>query len=354
MFEWLNGEGAILKHHIPGSTNYLTNLRDRNASVASEEKSTGDHSANAGSSEEGALSDIGGNRPFPLNPLFVSESILSEELRSEIYNRVVIQKMSVRAVSVELGVDMKRVAAVVRLVELEKRWRKEGKPLALPYARTVHEMIPTTPLHHPPRRQVAHESINDLPVHRLTDPQIFYPVSESRHFTRVDAGRVFSGAPALPHSKKAGVNSADPSILTDHIIRHPDQVECVGKGDSEHEVLLPADARIPHPHLIAFERDRLTKPAEYRERMHLYNERLKAEEEAEKERKREARERIEKRTTKIETEDRRFEFRFKDVVVSKETTGHDGRGTAAPGRRYGVPTYDRKKGQVKIPIKVEV
>ena len=88
--------------------------------------------------------------------------------------------------------------------------------------------------------------------------------------------------------------------------------------------------------------------------MHLYNERLKAEEEAEKERKREVKERIEKRTTKIGTEDGRFEFRFKDVVVSRETTGHDGRGTAAPGRRYGVPTYDRKKGQVKIPIKVEV
>lgn len=122
MFEWLNGEGAILKHHIPGSTNYLTNLKDRNASVASEEKSARDQSANAGGSEEG---DIGGNKPFPLNPSFVSESILSEELRNGIYDRVVVQKMSVRAVSVELGVDMKRVAAVVRLVELEARWRKE-------------------------------------------------------------------------------------------------------------------------------------------------------------------------------------------------------------------------------------
>src|ERR1700685_1398736 len=76
MFEWLNGEGAILKHHIPGSTNYLTNLKDRNASAASEEKSARDHSANAGGLEEGALSDVGGNKPFPLNPSFVSESIL--------------------------------------------------------------------------------------------------------------------------------------------------------------------------------------------------------------------------------------------------------------------------------------
>lgn len=51
--------------------------------------------------------------------------MLSEELRNEIHNRVVEQGKSVRAVSVELGVDMRRVAAVVRLVELEKKWVKE-------------------------------------------------------------------------------------------------------------------------------------------------------------------------------------------------------------------------------------
>jgi hypothetical protein len=37
----------------------------------------------------------------------------------------VTQKQSLRAVSVELGIDMKRIAAVVRLVELEKRQRSQ-------------------------------------------------------------------------------------------------------------------------------------------------------------------------------------------------------------------------------------
>lgn len=64
-------------------------------------------------------------RPFPLNPNFVSQSVLSEELRNEIHNRVVVQGKSVRAVSVELGVEMRRVGAVVRLVELERKWVKE-------------------------------------------------------------------------------------------------------------------------------------------------------------------------------------------------------------------------------------
>jgi hypothetical protein len=96
MFAWINGEGAQLKQHTPGRTNYITRLK-----------------GNAG------------NRPFPLNPNFVSEPILSEELRSEIHRRVVDRKQSVRAVSVDLGVDMRRVAAVVRLVELEKRWKQQ-------------------------------------------------------------------------------------------------------------------------------------------------------------------------------------------------------------------------------------
>lgn len=98
MFAWLNTEGAALKNHTPGETNYLPtrNFRD-NAPPT----------------------------PFPNNDRFISESVLSEELRNEIYTRVVTKKKSVRAVSVELGVEMKRIAAVVRLVELEKRQKAQ-------------------------------------------------------------------------------------------------------------------------------------------------------------------------------------------------------------------------------------
>lgn len=101
MFEWLSNEGASLKNHTPGQTNYLSRLKDR------------------GNSQESAT------RPFPNNQQFISESILSEELRNEVYNRVHNEKKSLRAVSVELGIDMRRIAAVVRLVELENRQRKQ-------------------------------------------------------------------------------------------------------------------------------------------------------------------------------------------------------------------------------------
>lgn len=112
MFNWLNGPGASLRSHIPGSTNYLTDLRDRG------ESSPGDNPAE----EQGRPAR---QRPFPLNSNYVSESILSAELRGEVYRRVVEQGKGVREVSVELGIDMRRVGAVVRLVELEKRWASQ-------------------------------------------------------------------------------------------------------------------------------------------------------------------------------------------------------------------------------------
>ncbi|KAG2416069.1 hypothetical protein HFD88_007261 [Aspergillus terreus] len=338
MFTWLNGEGAALKNHIPGQTNYLTQLRYRR------------------SGEDETPERTGPSRPFPLNPSFVSEPILSEELRNEIYERVVRKKKSVRAVSVELGIDMRRVGAVVRLVELEKRMRQQNKELALPYARAIHEMVPTTPLYEDPRdhRSNPHESINDLPVHRLTDPQIFYPVSESRRFTRTDAGRVFSAAPAQEHAQVAR-DTADPDAAVSRITQQPGSaIETVGKGAEEQQVLQPADVRIPHPHLVAHERHRLAHPFEGRETQKLYERRLRSEEEAERARKQAAKDRAEQQMQKVQPADSRFEFRFKDVEVSRETVGADGRGAKAPGQRYGVPSYERKKGQVKIPTRVEV
>ncbi|KAJ5134129.1 hypothetical protein N7526_005494 [Penicillium atrosanguineum] len=310
MFEWLSTSGAVLKHHTPGQTNYLRNFLN----------------------DEG-----GGDRPFPSNPTFTSENILSEELRNEIYVLVVEKKKSVRAVSVQLGVDMKRIAAVVRLVELEKRQRAQGKPIALPYARSVHEMVPTTPLAQDGERQQFHEPINDLPAHPTTGPQIFYPVPESRSFTRVDAGRVFSGAPSLEREA----------------IENPNSIEWVGKGDNARQVLQPADVRIPHPQLVKLELDRAAHPEERREVGKRHAERMERQEKAEQERRERAAARREKSIKHVEPEGGRFDYRFSDAVFTAETTGKDGRAPWASGRRYGVPTNDRKRGVVKIPTRVE-
>lgn len=130
---------------MPGSTNYISAydkrgnlLRDKGKGEKKQADSASENATEDGeTADEAALKAAATDdyqlppetledlRPFPLNRDFTSESILSEDMRLEIWNRVQRQAKSVRQVSTEMGVDMRRVAAVVRLVELENRMRAE-------------------------------------------------------------------------------------------------------------------------------------------------------------------------------------------------------------------------------------
>lgn len=145
MFQWLNGPGAVFKNQLPGSTNYL-NAYDRDgklirAKTEGRQSNDEDITKSLASDDEdgdgeGPLSrqkNLAGDKPipkekpddlmpFPLNRQFKSQPVLSEELRDEIYNRVVLQGQSVQVVSAELEVEMRRVGAVVRLKAVEKQW----------------------------------------------------------------------------------------------------------------------------------------------------------------------------------------------------------------------------------------
>lgn len=153
----------------------------------------------------------------------------------------------------------------------------------------------------------SHESINDLPVHSATKEQIFFPASESRQFTRVDAGSVFE------------------------------------KG------LLPADKRIPHPEAIEFARGQATQNSRDKAREKLgkfYEQEMKQREFS---RQRKARQ-VQRDTMKIEGD--RAIFQITNIRVDEHTVGKDGRGSQGVGVRYGLPHQDRKKGQIKIPTSV--
>ncbi|KAK4690758.1 hypothetical protein P7C71_g6105, partial [Lecanoromycetidae sp. Uapishka_2] len=231
MFRWLNGPGNVFRHPLPGSTNYLNaydrsgNLLRARGSAAGKQRDSKESGQNEDEDEENEddatleLDDAARTArkrkrekrpnmeqmmngtvplpkettedlmPYPMNRQFTSQSVLSEDLKDAIWKRVMEDGKSVRDVSAGLGVEMRRVAAVVRLKAVEKEWEKQGKTFATPYAKAITSMLPTTP--YIPNDPIAHESINDLPVHRATTLQLFHPVSESRHFTRRDAGKVF-------------------------------------------------------------------------------------------------------------------------------------------------------------------
>ncbi|KAI1212814.1 eukaryotic mitochondrial regulator protein-domain-containing protein [Annulohypoxylon truncatum] len=271
---WINGPGSVYRKHNPGNTNYLWR------GIPNPDK------------------------PFPLNPQFISEPVLDDRARELIWEKVMRNGETIKAVSAELGVDIRRVAAVVRLKEVEKDWEAKGQKLAKPYAKAVLSMLPTHTFKAGQRNE-PFESINELHVHPYTMKQIFWPTSESRHFTRADAAKAF------------------------------------------HPKMLSADERVPHPELIQMEREVLQgRPlydaSERFKQAVMESERKAAEKEIEKAGIEE------KYTTRIPT--KRFEYRFKQI--NSENVGPTGRARNAVGWRYGAPHYDRSKGEVKIPTSV--
>lgn len=92
MQDWFKKRGHEFKTHRPGQPSYLSSKAD----------------------------DL---RPFPSNPAFISQPVLSEDARELIWNKVMVKWEGVKAVSAELGVDQRRVAAIVRMKEVEKDWK---------------------------------------------------------------------------------------------------------------------------------------------------------------------------------------------------------------------------------------
>lgn len=165
-------------------------------------------------------------------------------------------------------------------------------------------MLPKTP-YDPEEKNKPHESINDLPVHRATGIQIFHPTSESRHFTRADAAKVF------------------------------------------HETLLPADLRVPHPELTEMHKDyKAGLSREEREERQREREEI-----AERRRERAAAKKAKQEAAVKKIEKGRWEFRFTEISV--DDAGKDGRGHKGVGWRYGHPHMDRSRAAVKIPTSVE-
>ncbi|KAK7972747.1 hypothetical protein PG996_006967 [Apiospora saccharicola] len=244
------------------------------------------------------------NQPFPLNPQFRSDRVLDEQARELIWEKVMRQGETLKAVSAELGVDVTRVAAVVRLKEVEKDWVSKGKKLATPYSKAVLGMLPTKSFRPGVQNQPL-EPINELHIHTATQKQLFWPTAESRQFTREDAAKAF------------------------------------------HAKMLSADKRVPHPELIQMEKNLLHGMSPDEARAHFISaaeqsERMAAEKQVKKAMAEE------QATKRINTQ--RFEFRFKEV--DSELVGKDGRAPNVVGWKYGMPHYDRKKGMVKIPTSV--
>lgn len=134
MFEWIFTRGKNFEDPVEQDTNYLTDYDGRTGQrKEDDEVFSGKEGAKGSEADEKTADALAKDRsqsqrprrPFPQNLHFISQSILSEQLREEIWRRVRVDGKSIRNVSVELGVEMRRVGAVVRLMEIQNQWRAE-------------------------------------------------------------------------------------------------------------------------------------------------------------------------------------------------------------------------------------
>ena len=139
MLEWLKGPGEVFRDPVPGRTNYL-GAYTREGLLRRDLRPGVDGKGNElplleddGSSQNKLDADGKGrfkdrlmyHRPYPENKNFRSQPVLSEALRDRIYRIVVEEGIDVKSASAAFGVDIRRVAAVVRLKSLEKQWERE-------------------------------------------------------------------------------------------------------------------------------------------------------------------------------------------------------------------------------------
>ncbi|PFH57978.1 hypothetical protein XA68_14320 [Ophiocordyceps unilateralis] len=234
----------------------------------------------------------------------VHQPVLDNETREIIWDKVINNGEALKAVSAEMNVDVRRVAAVVRLKELERKWVDSGKQLATHYARAVLRMLPKTSWRKG-GNNIPHEPINDIHVHKSSMHQVFTPTSESRHFTREDAAAAFENG------------------------------------------LLSVDKRSPQPLLVDMEREVLAGKSRD-SAVARFQERAMQEEMAVAKKTEKARLREEQLTTRVQ--EGRFEYRFREISV--DDVGKTGRSRKGTGWRYGAPLQDRKRGKVKIPTSV--
>jgi len=116
-------QGKNFRDPLPGSTNYL-GAYNINGELKRTKYDRDDSSEGTSTQENKPLpreqdSDL---IPFPQNRAFRSERVVNEAMREDIWVKIMKDGQSVKTVSAQLGVEMSRVGAIVRLKEIEKEW----------------------------------------------------------------------------------------------------------------------------------------------------------------------------------------------------------------------------------------
>ena len=124
MWNWLETQGRNFLDPLPGSTNYLGayDIQGRLKRLSGTAQKDDQGSSSEKPLPRESYTDL---MPFPQNRSFRSEPVVNEAMREDIWEKIMKDGLSVKAVSAQLGVEMSRVGAIVRLKEIEKEWTRK-------------------------------------------------------------------------------------------------------------------------------------------------------------------------------------------------------------------------------------
>lgn len=329
------------------------------------------------------------DQPFPANPLFRSEAVLSEAMRDLIYSMVIEQGKPMKVVSEKLNVDVRRVGAVIRLKQVEKQWIKDVSfsfaSLLLRFflhdeSIQIFRLVLKTKSHgytlviflNPQQSHPRFTPLTFLKHMELTHP---FPFPQGKSLATPYAKAVMQMLPQTTYDAGADNNKPHEAINEIPVHKYSVQQLFVPVAESRHftredaakafhERLLSPDQRSPHRQLVEMERDlaaageglrggeKLSKAPAARKARAEAKEKFEAAARAEEETiaRRVALQTAQEEAALQSVRSDRFEFRVREI--NADDVGRHGRSSRGVGWRYGAPLQDRKRGLIKIPTSV--
>ncbi|SCU97185.1 LANO_0E15390g1_1 [Lachancea nothofagi CBS 11611] len=185
--------GQALQHHVTGEP--LTLQADGSVTIA---RSTGSQgSRDRGRDPNSSLRKL---QPFPGNKHCITNRILSDELKLQIHDDIQNKHLSAQDVSQRYGLKIPRVEAVVKLMDVERKWEKHNRIAhgLKSMSSTLYKMFPLFV----PRADISRENLSEIPIPAKALQSRFVTIAESEPFGPVDAAKVLELEPAADTLEK--------------------------------------------------------------------------------------------------------------------------------------------------------
>jgi hypothetical protein len=131
-------------------------------------------------------------QPFPLNSKCTTNLQISNEMKIQIVNDILLNKIPSQQVALKYGLKIQRIEAILKLREIEEKWEQNGliNGDLLKMSKIMYNMFPLY------NSEKNAENLTEIPIPKETLQSRFLTIAESEPFGPVDAAKEFNLEPA--------------------------------------------------------------------------------------------------------------------------------------------------------------